>query len=215
MSLVQQIKQSRLIYTEGIGVIVIGVIAVSILTVQDISFHSNYVLLIEEWCHPDNQDAFCTEFRERHGLGITEQSRIGDKYWNELQNQALGLFLLLFSVRFFIAWFLQVAHVRRIRPTSILMAIIWGASGVTLFMFGVLDSAYYLFQDENIPEQLAWLDQAGVFEETKTWFGSTEHVEKEDLFATNLVGFGILGFLIILNMMVFNFKGYKARNGFA
>lgn len=206
-----ELNHTKPVWLEGFVAIAIGLGFVASLTATDISFHDDYVLLVLSWCHADNQDAFCTDFREKHGLDPDEQIDIGKKYWNRLAGQAIELFFLLFGVRMLFAFYLHVSHVRRIRPTTFVMAIIWGASASTIFMFGFLDTMYYLFQDEPIPEQLQWLDGAGVFQETKMWFGDPTHVEKEDLFATNAVGFGIIALLILFNMALFQHLGYKNR----
>jgi hypothetical protein len=70
---------------------------------------------------------------------------------------------------------------------------------------------YYVFQFEPIPDQLGWLDGAGVFIESKAWFGDPDIVDKADLFATNLVGIGILVSLVFLTAFVFKENGYAHR----
>lgn len=184
---------------------------VASITATDISFHGDYVLHIESWCHTDNQDAFCTDFREKHGLSMTEQSGIGNKYWDRLLSQALEVFIIMFAIRMAFAYMLQVGVRKKIRITSILIAIVWGASASTLFLFGVLDTLYYVFQSEPIPETLGWLNGAGVFTESKAWFGDPEVVDKLDLFATNLVGIGILISLVFLTAFVFKENGLTHR----
>ena len=198
------IQKSKPVFVEGLLAILLGAVMVASITATDISFHGDYVLLVESWCHPDNQDLFCQDFREKHGLGLTDQSGIGAKYWDRLLAQALEVFIIMFLARMVFAYMLQIGARKRIRITSILIAIIWGASASTLFLFGVLDTLYYVFQDEPIPDQLAWLDGAGVFTETKAWFGDPNHVDIADLIATNLVGIGILISLVFLTAFVFN-----------
>jgi len=196
-------QKSKPVFSEGFFAILIGFLAVFSITATDISFHSDYVLIIESWCHPDNQDGFCTDFREKHGLDMTEQSGIGDKYWDRLLGQALEIFVILFAVRMVFAYMLQIGARKRIRITSILIALVWGASASTLFMFGILDTFYYVFQEDEIPDQLAWLNNAGVFTETKSFTGDPEIVDKADLFITNIIGIGILISLVFLTAIVF------------
>ena len=197
------LQKTKPVFSEGIFAILIGFIAVFSITATDISFHGDYVLIIEEFCHPEQQGDFCTEFREKHGLDMTDQSGIGNKYWDRLLGQALEIFVILFAVRIVFAYMLQIGARKRIRITSILIALVWGASASTLFLFGVLDTFYYVFQDDDIPDQLAWLNNAGVFTETKSFTGDPNIVDKADLFITNLIGIGILVSLVFLTAIVF------------
>lgn len=197
------LQKTKPVFSEGIFAILIGFIAVFSITATDISFHADYVLIIESWCYPENQDEFCTNFREKHGLGMTDQSEIGDKYYERLLAQALEIFVILFAVRLVFAYMLQIGARKRIRITSLLIAIVWGASASTLFLFGILDTFYYVFQEDAIPDQLAWLNEVGVFTETKSFTGDPLIVDKADLFITNLIGIGILISLVFLTAIVF------------
>jgi hypothetical protein len=205
------IQSTKPVLREGFFAILLGLLMVASITATDIAFHSDYVLIIESWCYSDNQDAFCTDFREKHDLSMTEQSGIGNKYWDRLLGQALEVFIIMFAVRMAFAYMLQVGVRKKIRITSILIAIVWGASASTLFMFGVLDTLYYVFQSEPIPETLGWLNGAGVFTESKAWFGDPNVVDKADLIATNIVGIGILISLVLLTAFVFKENGYSHR----
>lgn len=205
------VETSKPIFIEGIIAVVLGFAMVFSITATDISFHDDYVKIILSWCHPDNQDAFCTNFREIHGLSDTEQSGIGNKYWNRLLGQAVEVFGIMFLVRMAFGFLMQIGVRKKIRVTTFLMAIIWGASATTLFMFGVLDTMYFVFQNIPIPDTLDWLNGAGVFTESKMWFGDPEIVDKEDLFATNIVGIAILVTLVILNAIVYKVEGLKHR----
>jgi hypothetical protein len=196
-------QKSKPVFSEGFFAILIGFLAVFSITATDITFHSDYVLIIESWCHESNQDGFCTDFREKHGLDMTDQSGIGDKYWDRLLGQALEIFVILFAVRMVFAYMLQIGARKRIRITSILIALVWGASASTLFMFGILDTFYYVFQEDEIPDQLEWLNSAGVFTETKSFTGDPLIVDKADLFITNIIGIGILISLVFLTAFVF------------
>ena len=200
---IDYLQKTKPIFSEGILAILIGFLAVFSITATDISFHSDYVLIIESYCYPENQDDFCTHFREKHDLGMTEQSGIGDKYYERLLAQALEIFVILFAVRLVFAYMLQIGARKRIRITSLLIAIVWGASASTLFLFGILDTFYYIFQEDSIPEQLAWLNNVGVFTETKSFTGDPLIVDKADLFLTNLIGIGILISLVFLTAIVF------------
>ena len=184
---------------------------VSSITATDIAFHDDYVKIVLSWCHPDNQDKFCTMFREEHGLSDTEQMGIGNKYWNRLLGQSLELFFSMFIIRIAFGYLMQIGINKKIRITTFLMAIIWGASASTLFMFGVLDTLYFVFQGIEIPLTLDWLNGAGVFTETRVWFGDPEIVDKQDLFATNIVGFAILASLVMFTAIVYKVEGFRSR----
>ncbi len=205
------VKNTRPVLVEGGFAIILGLIFVSSITTTDIAFHGDYVLLIQSWCYPENQDDFCTDFRERHGLDITDQDGIGSKYWDRLAGQAIELFAGLFAVRMVFAYMLQLGARKKIRITSILIALVWGLSATTLFMTGMLDTLYYVFQEEPVPDKLPWLDNAGLFKETKSWFGDPNTVDINDLIATNMLGISILIGITLFTALIFNENGLKHR----
>jgi hypothetical protein len=213
MSLEQTIINTKPVLVEGFLAILLGFAMVASITATDISFHDDYVKLIISECHPDNQSDECIAFRDYHGVGITEQIALGDKYWDRLLGQALEVFIIMFLARMIFAYMLQIGARKKIRITSVLIALVWGASATTLFLFGVLDTLYYFIGDETgqLPQTLSWLDGAGVFTETKAWFGDPNTVDQADLLATNLVGIGILIALVFLTAFVFNENGYIKR----
>ena len=204
-------QSAKPVWHEGLIAILLGMVMVSSITATDIAFHDDYVLVVLSWCHPDNQDKFCTMFREKHGLDMTDQSGIGSKYWSRLLGQALELFAIMFIFRLAFGFLLQIGVHKKIRITTFLIAIVWGASASTLFMFGVLDTLYFVFQGLDIPDTLHWLNGAGVFTETKAWFGDPTMVDKQDLYATNIIGFAILVTLVFLNALVYKVENLKHR----
>lgn len=206
------VGKAKAVYYEGLIAIGIGFMIILSFTVTDVSFFDDYVLEVLSWCYAENQDKFCQNFRESHNLSLTEQDAIGNKYWARLAGQAIEIFFIMFVVRMSFGVMLWKMGIRKIRITTVIMALIWGASAITLFMFGVLDTFYYILQGESIPAELGWLDKAGVFHYTKEWFGDPEHVDKEDLFATNIVGIAILIGLVVFNAFIFNYNGYRSRN---
>jgi hypothetical protein len=205
------IETSKPVFVEGLIAILLGLVFVSSITATDIAFHDDYVKIIISWCHPDNQDAFCTDFREKHGLDEDAHLEIGNKYWNRLLGQSLEIFAGLFLTRLAFGYLLQIGVHKKIRITTFLIAIIWGASASTLFMFGVLDTLYFVFQGIPIPDTLDWLNGAGVFTESKEWFGDPTVVDKNDLFATNIVGVSLLVALVFLNAIVYKVNGFAHR----
>jgi len=206
------IQRSTPVFMEGIIVIIIGLMIVANTTMTDITFHDFYVLPAISTCFAENQSEFCMEVRERHGLQSDAQLEIGEVYWNELARQGLFIGFILFTFRMVMGWMLQYARIRKIRMATILMAVFWGLTGSAIFLFGFVDTMYYLLQAKDIPTELAWLNGAGLFTETKAWFGDPNIVEIEDLIATNIVGLAIIGAFLLVIMNVFGNSGISNRN---
>ncbi len=206
------IQRSSPVYIEGAVVILISLLIVANVTLTDITFHDFYVLPAIETCFPENQDPFCQNLRERHGLPTNAQLEIGDIYWNELARQGLFIGFILFTFRIFIGFMLQFNRIRKVRTSTVLMAIFWGLTGSAVFLFGFVDTMYYFLQGNDTPNELAWLNNAGIFTESKAWFGDPNIVEREDLFATNIVGLVIIGVFLLIIMNVFGNSGVSSRN---
>ncbi len=211
LELPDTINKSKPIIVEGLFVIVIGLIIVANTTITDIQFHSNYVLPAIETCFPENREAFCLNIRDRMGIPEDAQLEIGNAYWNELARQALFIGIILFLIRIGIGFFLQIQGIRKVRTTTVLMAIFWGLAGIVFFTFGFVDTLYYVFQGEDAPDELAWLNQAGLFTETRSFTGDPNIVEKEDLFLTNALGVLLILTFLLIVMMVFSQNGLKHR----
>ena len=207
----ETIKKSYPVLIEAGFIIIIGLVIVANTTISDIQFHDNYVLPAIETCFPSNQEEFCTNIRTRMGIPMDAQLEIGNAYWNELARQAIFIGVILFLIRLGIGFFLQVQGIRKVRLTTILMASFWGLAGTTFFLFGFVDTLYFVAQGQDAPEELAWLNNAGIFTETKTFTGDPNIVEKEDLFLTNALGVLIIVTFLILLMFVFSHNGLKNR----
>lgn len=205
------VNKSTPVQVEGLIVIIIGFFIVANITVTDITFHDKYVRTAISTCYPENQDTFCTALRQEHGLKSDAQLEIGNFYWNELARQGLFVGFIMFVIRMSFAWFLQANKIRKIRTSTILMAIFWGITGTGIFLFGFVDTFYYLIQGENFPNELAWLNNAGLFSESKTWFGDPTIVEVEDLFATNVLGLLVLGTFLFVVMYTYSASGMANR----
>lgn len=208
------IFKAKSVAVEAIAIIGLGLFIVSFLTVLDIRFHDFYVLPIIEECYPENQSEFCQSIRLQHGLPTGAQVELGDIYWVQLA--AIGIFvgLILAIVRALIAGLMKFYLRRKIRPATILMIITYGLIGSSLFFFGILDTFYYWFQGENVPEELAWLNNAGIFQQTREWTGNPDVVEIEDLYLTNIVGLVIIGFFVFVTMVLYANSGLSP-NGIA
>ena len=207
----ETIRKSYPVLLEGSFIIIIGLIIVANTTISDIIFHDNYVLPAIERCFPENREDFCTDIRTRMGIPEDAQLEIGNAYWNELARQAIFIGVILFLIRLGIGFFLQVQGIRKVRATTILMALFWGVAGTTFFLFGFVDTFYYVAQGQDAPNELAWLNNAGVFVETKSYTGDPNIVEKEDLFLTNALGVMIIVTFLVLLAYIFSHNGLKNR----
>jgi hypothetical protein len=124
------INKSKPIIVEGLFVIVIGLVIVANTTITDIKFHDNYVLRAIETCFPENRESFCVDIRTDMGIPEDAQLEIGNAYWSELARQALFIGIILFLIRIGIGFFLQIQGIRKVRTTTVLMAIFWGLAGI-------------------------------------------------------------------------------------
>ena len=197
------IQQTRPVYYEGIIVTILGIIIIWNITATDISFHGNYVGFLIKQCHEKNTDPLCMQFREHLKVAPDAQMELGNAYWYELGRQAIFIGVTMFALRFAFAFLLHIAHVQKLRTSSWLMAILYGAVGYGLFMFGVLDTLYFVLQGQTVPESLDWLNHFGVFEFSRTFTGTNMNVESLDLYLTNLIGIGIIGILLLITMVFF------------
>jgi len=208
------IKKSVPVLVEGVFIIIIGFVIVANTTTTDIIFHDNYVLPAIETCFPENQEQFCQNIRQRMGLPSNAQLEIGDIYFVEIARQAIFIGVILFLIRLAIGFFLQIQGVRKVRLTTFLMAIFWGLVGSTLFIFGFVDTLYYVFQDKDLPNELPHLNNAGIFQETKSFTGDPNIVEIEDLLLTNALGLVLIVSFLIIMMFVFA-NNHLAKRGIA
>ena len=208
------IKKSVPVLVEGVFIIVIGLVLVANTTTTDIIFHDNYVLPAIETCFPENQEAFCQNIRQRMGLPFNAQLEIGNIYFAEIARQAVFIGVILFLIRLAIGYFLQIQGVRKVRVTTFLMAIFWGLVGSTLFIFGFVDTLYYVFQDKDAPNELPHLNNVGIFQETRSFTGNPNIVEREDLFLTNALGLVIIISFLIVMMAIFA-NNHLAKRGIA
>lgn len=203
------IQQTRPVYLEGFIVLFLGIIIIWNITATDISFHGNYVGFLIKSCYPQNHDELCNDFREHLKVPSDAQMQLGDAYWNELARQALFIGFTMFALRISLAFLLHFAHVQKMRYSSWSMAILYGIVGYCLFMFGVLDTLYFVLQFQVVPDQLDWLNNIGVFKLTQSFSGSSVDVESLDLYLTNLIGVIIIGITLFVTMVFFRESNAK------
>ncbi len=101
--------------------------------------------------------------------------------------------------------------IRKIRASTIFIAVFWGLAGAGLFLFGFVDTLYFFLQGDDAPDELAWLNNAGLFQETRSFTGDPNIVEKEDLFLTNILGIFILVAFLLIVMYVYANQKQKNR----
>ncbi len=205
------VTNSTPVQVEVLIAVLIGFMIVANTTVTDILFFDDYVLPDLAECHPQNQSEHCIDVRERHGLAIDAQNEIGNKYWNELVRQGIFIGFILFVIRMSFGWLLAREGIRKIQTSTILMAVFYGLVGAGIFFFGYVDTFYYIFQNEDIPEQLAHLNGVGIFSEAKGWTGDPDTVDREDLFLVNILGLVVLGAFAFVIMYVYANSGKKHR----
>lgn len=203
------ISRSQPVLFEGVIVILLGLFIIYNLTVTDISFHGNYVGFLIEKCHPKNHEKLCDEFREHLKVSNDAQMELGDPYWQDLARQSFFIGLTMFFIRVSFIWILHKSHVQKIRPSSVLMAFLYGVVGYGLFVGGLLDTLYFVLQGQLIPTNLDWLDHAGLFEYTKGWDGDPSHVSSTDLYLTNFTMVLIIGSVLVLTMIFFKESNVK------
>ena len=205
----QFFHRSSGVLTEAVVVFAISFLVIGNITYTDIVFHDFYVLPAIETCYPSNQSEFCTNIRDRHGIASDAQVEIGDIYWNELLRQAVMNGVILFAIRIGFAWMAKRTTGRRIRSVTILVAIIWGLTATGLFMFGFLDFLYYEMRGMDVPEELPWLNNTGLFAYTQSYFGDPNTVDIQDLYATMLIGIGVFGLVWLFAMYAYVQSGLK------
>ena len=203
------INQSKPVLTEGLIVLLLGLIIIYNITTTDISFHGKYVGKLIEICHPKNQSDECMKFREWIGVGPNAQMELGNPYWEELARQAFFIGVTMFLMRLGFAYLLQISHMKKIRASSVLMAVLYGVVGYGLFLFGLLDTLYFVLQGQPTPNDLAWLNEAGIFQYSRGWDGNPATVSVDDLYMTNFVGVLVIGSILVITMIAFKESGMR------
>ena len=181
-----------------------------LLTITDIVIFDNYVLPIMSECHSTNDSSFCNEMRNKLGVPLGQQLEIGSKYWDIL----ISHFYFLAGIMSFIR--IVTPTIFKPKPTSgskwkkiyFIMGGIWFVGIVIWFMFGALDTGYYFLRGMEIPENLNWLNDAGLFVLVKNLSGS-EDVEKNELYILNILGASI--FISMWLIIYFVKKKYASK----
>jgi len=187
--------------SEAVFIIVISFGIIGILGYSDIIVHDFYVKPTIAECFPDNQEQFCTDLRNLHGLPSDAQIDIGNKYWDVQKVQLITFLLLLFFIKIAIV-FGKPGKNERIKFSGLILftAMVWAFSGAVLFAFGGIDITYYGLRSElEMPDELPWLNDSGAMVYFKILGDNPEVVEKNDLIIGFLVGVGlVIGVWLIL-----------------
>lgn len=184
------LQKSSPVLVQAIAGILIGIIVVTNTAITDHVLHDFYVKPTIGTCFPSNQEDYCMMMRELHGVHSMAQLELGDIYWQELNRQAIFIGVILFIFRFSITLMYEVYNgTRKIRLIDVYIAFLWGITASLIFIGGFLDLAYYLVQDEPIPETLPWLNDVGIFQYTQGIFGDPDVVDIQDLYISILITF--------------------------
>lgn len=201
----QLVSETTPLLTELTGLFFISVAITGLIIFTDISFHDNYILHLISWCYAENQDELCTGFRERLGLPSTAQIEIGNPYWNILAIQSIVLPLAFASFR---ALTITIRH-RKLTGLRIFVIILWGLIPFLLFYFGSIDVFYYVGRSMDIPDQLNWLNNAGIFKITKQFGADPLNVERSDLLFTFGLGVIFIAVLYFIALKMYERSGLK------
>lgn len=202
----QVISEASPLLAELTGLFFISVAITGLLIYTDITYHDKYVLFLISECYPENQDQFCTKYREREGLPSNAQMEIGKPYWDILAIQSI---LLPFTFAGFRALTIVIRH-RKISEMRVFMIILWGLVPFLLFYFGSIDVFYYVGRTMDIPDQLNWLNNAGIFQYTKAFGTDPLNVERSDLLFTFGLGVILIAVLFFIAVKMYEKSGLKS-----
>lgn len=194
------LHDSSPIVAELVGLFFITILVTGLIVFTDIKFHDDYVLDLIGRCHPDNQEDVCVEKRQKFGLAEDAQIELGNPYWEILMIQfiVIPIGFALFRLTTILI------RKRKITEMRIFIVILWGALPLILFLFGVIDVFYYVGRGENIPEQLEWLNNVGIFEHTKSLGNDPLNVERGDLLITFALGVVFIGALFYIAVVLYH-----------
>jgi len=180
---------------------------------SDIVFFDTYVLTDIAYCNPDRyEQEHCQTLREETGcIDSMDQNCIGNTYWKQVEKQAYGLAIVLFLARLIPSAVNHFSGKRRFDKIAILDAIWWASLALIIFMFGVIDYGYYTMRGLDIPDELPWLDNVGIFNHTKQMTGDPTLVDSLDLRITFVAGLGAMGLLLLTMTFIYKMLGTSNR----
>jgi hypothetical protein len=180
---------------------------------SDIVFFDTYVLPDIAYCNADRyEQEHCQALREETGcIDSMDQNCIGNTYWQQVEKQAYGLAIVLFMARLIPSAVNHFSGKRRFDNIAILDAVWWASLALIIFMFGVIDYGYYTMRGLDIPDELPWLDNVGIFNHTKEFTGDPTLVESLDLKITFVMGLGAMGLLLFVMSAIYKMLGNSNR----
>lgn len=194
----QVVQESTPLVAELVGLFFITILLTGLIVFTDIRIFDSYVGLAIEVCHPENQENFCKIIRERLELAPDAQIEIGNVYWELLGVQMVVIPLAFGGFRLLVI----VVRKRKLTGLRIFVVLLWILVPASLLMFGVIDTFYYVARGLEIPDQLQWLNNVGVFNYTAQFGNDPINVERSDLLLTFALGviFILLLFFIAIKL---------------
>jgi len=194
----QVVQESTPLVAELVGLFFITILLTGLIVFTDIRIFDSYVGLAIEVCHPTNQESFCVMIRERLELAPDAQIEIGNVYW-----ELLGVQMIIIPLAFGGFRLLTIlVRKRKLTGLRIFVVLLWVLVPASLLMFGMIDVFYYVARGLEIPDQLIWLNNVGVFQYTAQFGDDPVNVERSDLLLTFALGviFILLLFFIAIKL---------------
>jgi hypothetical protein len=213
MQLAKQVQIPKVLSTQFVLVLILISGYSWIIIDSDITFFDHYVLEDISYCNPDRyEQEHCKSLREVTGcVDSMDQLCIGNIYWRQVEKQAYGLAVILFLARIIPSAVNHITGKRKFDKIAVIDATWWALLALIIFLFGVIDFGYYVLRGMDIPETLNWLDNVGVFVDTKTLTGDPTVVDAMDLKLTFLLGFGAMGALLFVVSGIYRLLGSANR----
>ena len=202
----QTISETSPLLAELIGLFFISILINGLIVYTDIKIFDDYVGMAIKTCYAENQEQLCKDLRERQHQPPNAQIEIGNTYWGLLALQGI---ILPLSFSGFRALTIYIRH-RKMTGLRIFIIILWGLVPFLLFYFGSVDVFYYVGRGMEIPDQLEWLNNAGIFKETKVFGADPLVVDRSDLLLTFGLGVIFIGFLFFIAVKMYENSGLKS-----
>lgn len=188
------------IVAELVGLFFISILLTGLIVYTDIKFFDDYVLDDITRCYPENQEQACVEQRKKFGLADDAQIEIGNPYWEVLMIQYIVIPISFAGFRLLTI----LIRKRKLTAMRIFIVILWGIIPLILVSAGIIDVFYYVGRGENIPEQLEWLNNVGIFQHTKSFGDDPLNVERGDLLITFALGVMFIGALFYIAVILYH-----------
>ena len=211
--LAKQLVIPRVLSAQFVMVLILIIGYSWIIVDSDIVFFDNYVLPDIAYCNPDRyEQEHCLSLREKTGcMDSMDQNCIGNIYWQQVEKQAYGLAIVLFIARIIPSAVNHFSGRKKFDKIAIIDAIWWSILALIIFMFGVIDYGYYVFRGLDIPDELPWLSNVGIFTHSMQLTGSPTVVEALDLKITFVLSFVAIGALLVIVSIIYKSMGSSRR----